>query len=104
MGRCDQLLLDIVATTLLAVLCGAEGWLDSEVFGESRKDWLKTFLQLPNGIPSHDTLRHVFGLLERNQFAQALFPWTPALHAATGGKPSRVRCADSQVGSALRTE
>jgi len=84
--RCDHVLLDIVAITLLAVLCGAEDWPDIELFGETRKDWLKSFLELPNGIPSHDTFRRVFGLLERNQFAQSLFQWTQALHEATGGQ------------------
>jgi predicted transposase YbfD/YdcC len=84
--RCDHQLLDIVAITLLAVLCGAEDWPDIELFGETRKEWLKTFLALPQGIPSHDTFRRVFGALERNQFAQALFQWTQALHEATGGK------------------
>lgn len=85
-GRCDHLLLDMIAMTILAVLCGAEDWPDIELFGETRRAWLKTFLELPGGIPSHDTFRRVFGLLERNQFAQALFRWTQALHEATGGK------------------
>jgi predicted transposase YbfD/YdcC len=85
-GRCDHLLFDIVAITLLAVMCGAEDWPDIEQFGESREDFLKTFLELPNGIPSHDTFRRVFGKLERGQFAACLFAWTQALHEATGGK------------------
>jgi predicted transposase YbfD/YdcC len=85
-GRCDHRLLDIVAITILAVLCGAEDWPDVELFGETRQDWLKTFLPLPGGIPSHDTFRRVFGMLERNQFAQALFQWTQALHDATNGR------------------
>jgi predicted transposase YbfD/YdcC len=85
-GRCDHLLLDIVAIAILAVLCGAEDWPDIELFGETRAEWLQTFLELPAGIPSHDTFRRVFGALERNQFAQALFQWTQALHEATGGK------------------
>jgi predicted transposase YbfD/YdcC len=85
-GRCDHRLLDVVVITLLAVLCGAEDWPDVELFGQSRKEWLGTFLSLPNGIPSHDTFRRVFGALERNQFAQALFQWTQALHEATGGQ------------------
>lgn len=85
-GRCDHRLLDIVVVTLLAVLCGAEDWPDIELFGKARKEWLSTFLPLPNGIPSHDTFRRVFGALERNQFAQALFQWTQAIHEATGGQ------------------
>lgn len=85
-GRCDHLLLDIVAITLLAVMCGAEDWPDVEQFGRSRHEWLKTFLELPCGIPSHDTFGRVFGLLDRQQFAACLFCWTQALHEATGGK------------------
>ena len=85
-GRCDHLLLDIIAITILAVLCGAEDWPDIELFGETRKEWLETFLQLPHGIPSHDTFRRVFGALERNRFAEGLFRWTQALHEASGGK------------------
>lgn len=84
--RCDHRLFDIVATTLLAVMCGAEDWPDIEQFGKSRQDFLRTFLELPGGIPSHDTFRRVFGKLDRSQFAACLFTWTQALHEATGGK------------------
>jgi len=84
--RCDHLLLDVVSITLLAVMCGAEDWPDIEQFGKSRKDFLRTFLELPHGIPSHDTFRRVFGKLDRSQFAACLFRWTQALHEATGGK------------------
>jgi predicted transposase YbfD/YdcC len=84
--RCDHRLFDIVAMTLLAVMCGAEDWPDIEQFGKSRQDFLRTFLQLPGGIPSHDTFRRVFGKLDRSQFAACLFTWTQALHEATGGK------------------
>ena len=85
-GRCDHVLLDIVSITLLAVMSGAEDWPDIEQFGQSRSDWLKTFLDLPGGIPSHDTFRRVLGLLDRKQFATCLFQWTRALHEATGEK------------------
>ncbi len=85
-GRCDHVLLDIVAVSLLAVMSGAEDWPDIEEFGKRRCDWLKTFLELPHGIPSHDTFRRVFGLLDRKQFAERLFRWTQALHEASGGK------------------
>jgi predicted transposase YbfD/YdcC len=85
-GRCWHLLIDLLAIALLAVLCGAEDWPDIEVFGKGRAEWLKGFLQLPKGIPSHDTFRRVFGLLDRKQFAACLFQWTQALHEAMGGK------------------
>src|SRR5947209_7084366 len=85
-ARCDHRLLDILAIAILAVLSGAEDWPDLEEFGRRRADWLRGFLQLPGGIPSHDTFRRVFGLLDRRQFAAGLFQWTQALHEATGGK------------------
>lgn len=83
---CDHLLMDIIAITILAVTCGADDWTDLETFGKLRHEWLKTFLKLPGGIPSHDTFRRVFGLLDRKQFAACLFGWTQAIHEATDGK------------------
>jgi len=85
-GRCDHLLMDILAIALLAVLCGAEDWPDIEEFGKRRQAWLEGFLELPEGIPSHDTFRRVFARLDRQQFAACLFQWTQALHEATGGR------------------
>ena len=85
-ASCEHLLLDIIAITILAVICGADDWTDLETFGRLRYVWLKTFLALPGGIPSHDTFRRVLGLLDRRQFAACLFQWTQALHEASGGK------------------
>ena len=84
-ASCDHPLLDILAIAVLAVTCGADDFTDMETFGRLRHEWLKTFLQLPRGVPSHDTFRRVFGLLDRKQFAAGLFQWTQALHEATGG-------------------
>jgi predicted transposase YbfD/YdcC len=85
-NRSYHLLHDIVTITILAVTCGADDWTDIELFGKARESWLRGFLKLPNGIPSHDTFRRVFGLLNPEQFAAGLFQWTQALHKATGGK------------------
>jgi hypothetical protein len=62
-GRCDHLLIDILTISILAVICGADDWTDIQVFGKVREDWLRGFLELPGGIPSHDTFRRVFELL-----------------------------------------
>ena len=56
-------LLAIVALTI----CGAKTWEEIEEYGQSKHDWLKTFLELPNGIPSHDTISRVFALIEPSQ-------------------------------------
>ena len=84
-ASCDHLLMDVITITILAVTCGADDWTDLETFGKLRHEWLKTFLKLPCGTPSHDTFRRVFALLDRKQFAACLFQWTNAIHEATGG-------------------
>src|SRR6478736_5280152 len=53
---------DIVIIAVLATICGADGWAEIERFGQAKHDWLSTFLELPHGIPSHDTLGRVFAL------------------------------------------
>ncbi|MEO1622936.1 MAG: ISAs1 family transposase, partial [Cyanobacteria bacterium J06632_3] len=63
-------LLDIIVLTICAIICGAETWEEIEEYGRSKHDWLKTFLGLPNGIPSHDTISRVFALLEPSQLQE----------------------------------
>jgi hypothetical protein len=60
---CEHLLFDIVAIAVLSVACGADDWCAMATFAHVKLDWLKTFLALPGGAPSHDTFRRVFGLL-----------------------------------------
>lgn len=72
-------LLDIVALTICAVICGADTWEDIEVYGYSKQDWLKTFLPLPNGIPSHDTIARVFSLLEPTQLQECFVSWVRSI-------------------------
>ena len=62
-GKIRHKLLDILVVTICAVLCGADTWVDVENFGNGRRQWFDTFLELPNGIPSHDTFGRVFALL-----------------------------------------
>ena len=77
-GRCDHLLGDIIRMAICAVLCGAESWDDVEEFGESKQAWLRQFLALPHGIPSHDTFRRVFSLLEATAFQERFMRWVEA--------------------------
>ena len=63
-------LIDILAIAICATICGAETWEDFELFGRAKLDWFKTFLELPNGIASHDTFRRVFARLDPTQFQQ----------------------------------
>jgi hypothetical protein len=68
-------LLDIVTIAICAVLCGADSWVDVEQFGTSKTAWLRTFLALPHGIPSHDTFGRVFAALDPKQFEQRFLGW-----------------------------
>ncbi len=79
-----HLLNDILAITLCAVICGADSWTEVELFGRSKINWLRKFLVLPNGIPSHDTLGRVFARLDPDQLERCFQAWTLALAGATG--------------------
>jgi predicted transposase YbfD/YdcC len=65
-------LVDILVIALCGFLAGCEGWVDVELFGISRRRWLEKFLELPNGIPSHDTFGRVFALLDPQQLVRVL--------------------------------
>jgi predicted transposase YbfD/YdcC len=76
-------LLDIVAIAICAVVAGADSWDDIEDFGNAKIDRLKTFLALPNGIPSHDTFRRLFERLDPDEFQRGFLGRIEALHEAT---------------------
>ncbi len=79
-----HLLVDILVLSVLAVIAGAEGWEDIEQFGNDKHEWLKKFLELPNGIPSHDTINRVFRLLKPQAIQDAWAAWVDSVHAALG--------------------
>lgn len=78
-----HLLIDIIIITLLAVICGANGWVGVATFGQAKYDWLKTFLELPNGIPSHDTFGDVFARLNPEQLQQCFLGWVRSVSQLT---------------------
>ena len=80
--RCDHQLIDILVIAVCAVIACAESWEDIELYGRSKQAWLETFLALPNGIPSHDTFRRVFMLLDPDCVRGLLFQ----VGAVTGGR------------------
>jgi predicted transposase YbfD/YdcC len=82
----DHKLIDIIVIAICAVICGAEGWVDMELFGKSKLHWLKTFLELPNGIPSHDTFGRVFSLIDAQQFQLAFYEWVLAVNEIVQGQ------------------
>jgi predicted transposase YbfD/YdcC len=79
-------LLDILFIALCATIGGADDCLAIEVWGRARLDWLKQYLELPNGIPSHDTFNRVFQALDPQQFLQCFRQWVQPLCDSLGLK------------------
>ena len=75
----------LLTISILAVLCGADGWAAVESWGLVNREWLETFLDLPHGIPSHDTFDRVFALLDPLAFEKCFMNWTTALIQNAGG-------------------
>ena len=89
-------LLDIIVIAICAVISGADDWQQIATFAQRRHDWLKTFLALPNGVPSHDTFERVFDRLDPQAFLACFQRWVEALtkglgfkHVAIDGKTMR---------------
>lgn len=79
-------LTDIVAIAICAAVCGADDFVEIEEFGKARWDWLKDRLDLPNGIPSHDTFGRVFSRLDPKEFGECFLSWTQAIREHTEGQ------------------
>lgn len=79
-------LLDIVTIAICGVICGADTWVDLEDFGKSKEAWFRQFLELPNGIPSHDTFGAVFARLDPDQFQACFLQWVQAIATVTKGQ------------------
>jgi predicted transposase YbfD/YdcC len=77
---------DIIAITICAVISGADNWVDVAKYGQRKRDWLRTFLELPNGIPAHDTFNRVFALLDPAALQQGFRNWMQAVVTATAGR------------------
>ena len=76
-------LLDILVIALCTLLTGGEGFQDMALFGKSKQAWLRTFLALPHGIPSHDTFGRVFARLNPQRFQECFLSWTRAVAASS---------------------
>jgi predicted transposase YbfD/YdcC len=76
---------DIIILAICGVICGAEGWVEIEEFGKAKEAWFTELLQLPNGIPSHDTFGRVFALLDPKQFEGSFVQWVQGISKTVKG-------------------
>ena len=85
-GKVEHKLIDIIIITTCAVICGANNWVEVAEFGKERENWLRKFLELPNGIPSHDTFGRVFSVLSSTEFHNCFVSWIEAVFFITKGQ------------------
>ena len=78
-------LMDIITIAICAVICGSETWEDIEEHGKCKHKWLKTFLKLPHGIPSHDTFSRVFARINPQEFQTCFINWVQSISTKIPG-------------------
>ena len=78
-------LIDIIIIAVLAVMCNADTWKDINIWGDANQQWLETFLELPNGIPSRDTFRRTISRVAPDQFQQAFLRWLRCINKRIKG-------------------
>lgn len=79
-------LVDIFVIAICAAICGCDNWVDIADFGKAKKDWFKSFLKLPNGIPSHDTFEYVFAIISPQEFKRSFLKWIESTVRLTAGE------------------
>ena len=79
-------MIDIIAINICATICGANNWEAVAAYGITKYEWLKTFLALPNGIPSHDTFIRLFARLKSEELQSCFISWMQAVHQVTNGE------------------
>ena len=80
----EHKLIDVLVIGVCCVICGGEGFNDMETFGKAKQDWFKGFLELPSGIPSHDTFNRIFSAIDPKMFAECFVEWTETLRSKLG--------------------
>jgi predicted transposase YbfD/YdcC len=83
---CSHKLIDIIMIAICAVIAGSDTWEEIAEFGQDREPWLRGFLELPHGIPSHDTFGRVFALLDPKAFRACFRCWIEGVVEATHGQ------------------
>jgi predicted transposase YbfD/YdcC len=79
-------LINIVTIAICAVICGADDFVAIERFGKARREWLARFLDLKDGIPSHDRFNAILAAINPAEFEECLLSWISSLHEITGGQ------------------
>ncbi len=85
-GWCEQVLIEVIIIAICALITGAESGVEVETFGQLKESWLKKFLKLPGGIPSHDTFGRIFAALDAEAFQKGFARWVEGVCRVTDGQ------------------
>lgn len=85
-GRVGHKLIDIIVIALCSIICGCDDWIAIEDFGKTKYEWFNKFLELSNGIPSHDTFGRVFSLIAPKHFQECFLSWVRSVAKISGGE------------------
>jgi predicted transposase YbfD/YdcC len=88
LSRSDHKLIDIMVISVIAIIAHAESWYEIADFANAKQEWFEKFLELPNGVPSHDTFSRVFGMVDPKKFEECFMNWV---------KEVRERVADDTI-------
>ena len=88
--------LEILFITVCAVICGCENWSEIEDYAEAKKEWFLEFLELKNGIPSHDTFRRIFCILDFDELQKFFIKWTSEIRKKLNIKNDQI-CIDGKT-------
>ncbi|GAU79816.1 ISAs1 family transposase [Fusibacter sp. 3D3] len=94
-------LIEIIFTTVIAMIANANTWIEVESFVEAKKEWFKKYVDLENGVPSHDTYKRVFENLDSDSFNRAFISWTSKLSNESAG---RIIAVDGKTSRGSHTE
>jgi predicted transposase YbfD/YdcC len=77
---------DMLVIAVCGFICGVDGWVELEEFGKAKREWFEGFLELPHGIPSHDTFGRLFAALDPEAFSRCFMAWVKAVAEVTNGE------------------
>jgi hypothetical protein len=106
-GKVRHRLLDVVVMAVCAVIAGADNWIEVERFARAKEGWLSQFLDVSEGVPSHDTFSRVFSMIDVDRFADCFVDWVASLAELVDGRVVAIdgktlrRSHDGEASSAL---
>ncbi|MBX9768292.1 MAG: ISAs1 family transposase, partial [Bdellovibrionales bacterium] len=94
--NCRHVFIEVIFIAICAVISGCECWTEMEDYAHAKKDWLKELISLQGGVPSHDTFRRIFCILDFEKFQKVFISWTQEIKKTLGIKKDQI-CVDGKT-------